>query len=310
MASQDWFDKDFYKTLGVSKDVNDQELKKAYRKMARQYHPDSNPDNPAAEKRFKEISEAYSVLSDSTHRSEYDQMRAMGSGARFTAPPTSGQGGFEDIFGGFSSEPNMNSVFSSLFGQDGFHAAPRQTKGRDMHSAITISFQTAIQGGTITLKIPSSTSALKVNIPPGVNNGQKIKLRGKGYPSEYGGEPGDLLLQITVAPHPVFEREGIHLRMRVPITFVEAALGATLEVPTFGGGTVKLKVPAGTPSGQTLRVKKRGIKKGKETGDLFVTVEVAVPVNLSSDSRKKLEKFAESLPPEDLREDLMHQAQE
>ena len=321
MASNDWFDKDFYKVLGVSKDVSDAELKKAYRKLARQYHPDSNTGDAAAEARFKEISEAYSVLSDPTERAEYDQLRAMGSGARFTAGGT--PGGFEDVFGGMfgaghaggrrGQAGGFEDVFGSMFGgpfgqggaSTGFSRGPQ--KGRDQTAQVTLDFLTAIHGDTVQLERQGGRP-LTVKIPPGVADGQKIRLRGKGEPSLTGGDPGDLVLTVTVRKHPVFTRDGLDLRLDVPVTFHEAALGATIEVPTLGGETVRLRVAPGTPSGRVLRVKGRGVATPKGTGDLLATVQVAVPSNLSADAKKKLEAFAKALGDENPRDELLAKA--
>lgn len=334
MASQDWFDKDFYKVLGVSKDASEAELKKTYRKLARQYHPDSNPGDAAAEARFKEISEAYSVLSDPAQRAEYDQIRAMGSGARFTAPGSGGAGGFEDVFGsmfgggrpgGFRYQTggaDYDDLLGGLFGggrfgqgsggqffgrnQGGFGGP---TKGQNLEATATLDFAAATRGETISLS-GAGGKPIKVKIPAGVADGQKIRLRGRGYPSQDGGEPGDLILQVSVRKHPVFERDGLNLRVNVPVTFVEAALGATIEVPTLDGGPVKLKVAPGTPSGRVLRVKGRGVKTDKGTGDLLAVVHVAVPSHLSAEAENALLDFAKKLPKENPRDDLLARARQ
>lgn len=328
MASQDWFDKDFYKVLGVSKDVTPAELKKVYRKLARKYHPDSNPGDPAAEAKFKEISEAHSVLGDPEQRKEYDQIRAMGSGARFTAPGSAGQGGFDDVFGGmfgggqqgrgysYQQGGNFDDVFGGLFGNGGggfgsssggFRGYGGPTRGRDVTAHTTIDFVTATKGETITLQAADG-KPIKVKIPAGVADGQKIKLRGKGQPSPDGGEAGDIVLTVTVRKHPVFERDGLNLRVTVPVTFAEAALGATIEVPTLGGDPVKLRVAPGTPSGRVLRVKGRGVQTAKGTGDLLAVVQVAVPSHLTAEAQEALKEFAEKLPDENPREDLLAKA--
>jgi len=327
VASQDWFDKDFYKVLGVSKDVSEADLKKTYRKLARKYHPDSNPGDAAAEAKFKEISEAYSVLSDPEERKEYDQIRAMGTGARFTAPGSGAQGGFDDVFGGmfgqggnqrytFQQGGEFDDVFGGLFGNGrfgsstgGFRGYGGPTRGRDVTAHTTIDFLTATRGETITLQA-SDGKPIKVKIPAGVADGQKIKLRGKGQPSPDGGEPGDIVLTVTVRKHPVFERDGLNLRVNVPVTFTEAALGATIEVPTLGGDPVKLRVAPGTPSGRVLRVKGRGVNTAKGTGDLLAEVLVAVPSHLSKDAEEKLHAFADALPNENPRSDLLAKARD
>ncbi|GAA1827716.1 DnaJ C-terminal domain-containing protein [Agromyces salentinus] len=328
MASQDWFDKDFYKVLGVSKDVSDAELKKTYRKLARKYHPDSNPGDAAAEAKFKEISEANSVLSDPEQRKEYDAVRAMGSGARFTAPGGGGaNGGFEDVFGGmfgqggggrqqytYQQGGNYDDLLGGLFGNGrfgqptgGYRGAGGPTKGRDVTATTTLDFITATKGDQLTLQTGEGRN-ITVRIPAGVADGQKIKVAGKGQPSPDGGAPGDLVLTVTVRKHPVFERDGLNLRVNVPVTFVEAALGATIQVPTLGGDPVKLRVAPGTPSGRVLRVKGRGVETKKATGDLLAVVQVAVPAHLSKEAEHKLREFAAELPDENPRDDLIARA--
>ena len=322
MASQDWLEKDFYQILGVSKDVGDAELKKVYRKLARKYHPDSNPGDAAAEAKFKEISEAFSVLSDKEQRSEYDQIRAMGAGgARFT----SGGQGFEDIFGGMfgggmggaaaggqrftfqqgGGAGGYEDLFGGMF--DGGPRAPRGPRpGRDLTASTTIDFETAVRGDTVMLQTPNGQ--VKVKIPAGIEDGKRIRARGKGEPSPDGGPAGDLILTVQVRKHPVFEREGHNLRVKLPVTFVEAALGATIEVPTLGGAPVKLKMQPGTPSGRVLRVKGRGVQTVKATGDLLAEVQVAVPSHLSDKAKEALEAFNAEMPDESPRADLLARA--
>jgi molecular chaperone DnaJ len=324
MASQDWFEKDFYKVLGVSKDVTDAELKKTYRRLARTYHPDSNPGDAAAEAKFKEISEAYAVLSDPAQREEYDQIRAMGSGARFTAGGGRA-GGFDDVFSAFTqnrgSAADFDDIFAMFnqggsrfgsggFGQPsgGFRGFGGPQKGGDVRARTTIDFVTAAKGETITLQSEDG-KPFKIKIPAGVSDGQKIRLRGKGRPSPDGGDNGDIVVEVAVRPHPVFAREGQNLRVVVPVTFAEAALGATIEVPTLGGDPVKLRVAPGTPSGRVLRVKGRGIASQKGTGDLLAEVQVVVPSHLDDAAREALERFVEVGPPGNPRADLMSKAQ-
>ncbi|MGX5681656.1 DnaJ C-terminal domain-containing protein [Schumannella luteola] len=313
MASQDWFDKDFYAVLGVSKDVSEADLKKVYRKLARQYHPDSNPGDAAAEAKFKEISEAHSVLSDPELRREYDQIRAMGSGARFTAGGGGQAGGFEDVFGGMFGNrgggyqsASFEDLLGGMFGgQGGFRTGP--TPGRDISAATTLDFVTAIKGETIKLQAAGG-APITVKIPAGVSDGQKIKVKGKGEPSPNGGPAGDLVLTVTVRKHPVFERDGLNLRVTVPVTFTEAALGATIEVPTLGGEPVKLRVAPGTPSGRILRVKGRGVTTTKGSGDLLAEVEVAVPSRIPDAALAALKEFAAAMPDENPRAELLEKA--
>lgn len=325
MASQDWFDKDFYKTLGVSKDVSDADLKKTYRKLARKYHPDSNQGDAKAEAKFKEISEAYSVLSDAEQRKEYDEIRAMGSGARFTAGGQ-GAGGFEDVFSRFGQQgrgqtADFEDIFAMFnqgqgasfgngrFGQTsgGYRGFGGPQRGADVTARTTLDFVTAVQGETISLQ-GEDGKPFKVKIPAGVADGQKIRLRGRGRPSPDGGESGDIVVQIAVRPHPVFTRDGLNLRVVVPVTFTEATLGATIEVPTLGGDVVKLRVAPGTPSGRVLRVKGRGVATSKGTGDLLAELQVAVPTHLDDAAREALEKFQELEPDENPRAELMAKA--
>ncbi len=322
MASQDWLEKDFYKVLGVSKDVPEAELKKVYRKLARQSHPDQNPGDTKAEQRFKEISEAYSVLSDPESRKEYDQLRALGAGgARFTSGAGGGAGGnFDDLLGdlfagrgssaGFRGGSNFEDILSGFmrggganpgFGGTGSGRGPQ--RGRDYTASTTLDFVTAINGDTVRLQGPSGTP-INVKVPAGVADGQKIKLRGKGEASPSGGEPGDLVLTVTVKPHPVFTRDGQNLRVVVPVTFPEAALGATIDVPALSGESVKMKVPAGTPSGRVLRVKGKGVASAKGTGDLLVELQVAVPSRLDGKAKDALEAFQAAMPDEDPRQSL------
>ncbi|PWJ55855.1 molecular chaperone DnaJ [Quadrisphaera granulorum] len=326
MAGQDWLEKDFYKTLGVSSDASQDDVRKAYRKLARTLHPDANPGDASAEARFKEVGEAYSVLNDPEQRQQYDAVRAMAGGrARFTsgAAGPSGPGGaagFEDLFGGLfggaggaqrvrygapggagaaGAGPDVEDLLASMFsgaagrgGPAGFQAPPgaggRRT-GVDLEAETTLPFADAVGGATVTLSVDGQP--LTTRVPPGVRDGQRIRLRGKGRPGPRGGDPGDLFITVHVEPHPVFTRDGDDLRLTLPITFDEAALGAEVTAPTLDGGTVRLKVPAGTPSGRTLRVKGRGVRRGDNSGDLLVTTQVVVPQRLDSAARAAVEAF-------------------
>ncbi|WP_200830654.1 DnaJ C-terminal domain-containing protein [Arthrobacter sp. SLBN-83] len=321
MASQDWVDKDFYKILGVAKDASDADIKKAYRKLARQHHPDTNAGNAASEKKFKDISEAYSVLSDPDERQQYDAIRAMGSGARF-APggAAGGNGGFEDMFGGLFTgntgrhaggfnpagggiPPEFADLFGGFGGAPGFQRTPQ--KGADRTASTSISFAGSIRGTTIGLREPSG-EVIDVRVPAGIKDGQKVRVRGKGQPGAAGN--GDLVVSVSVQPHAFYTRDGDNLRIHVPVTFPEAALGADIQVPTIDGETVKVRVPAGTPSGRTLRVKGKGVKTSKATGDLLVTIDVAVPKNLNKDAEAAVKAFAEATSSADVREGLAAKA--
>ncbi|MGO4246553.1 DnaJ C-terminal domain-containing protein [Paenarthrobacter sp. RAF54_2] len=322
MASQDWVEKDFYAILGIAKDASDADIKKAYRKLAREHHPDTNSGNAAAEKKFKDISEAYSVLSNPEDRQQYDAIRAMG-GARFAPGAGAGRGGaganggFEDLFGGLfgggarqpSGAGGIPPEFADLFGggfgggQTGFQRAPQ--KGSDRTATTSISFAGSIKGTTVSLR-ESNGHVIDVKIPAGIKDGQKVRQRGKGNVGPAGN--GDLIITVNVKPHEFFQRDGDNIRIHVPVTFAEAALGATIDVPTIDGDTVKVRVPAGTPSGRTLRVKGRGVKTSKATGDLLVTIDVAVPQNLNKEAEEAVKAFAAATTDANPRHDLAAKA--
>ncbi|MDQ1740176.1 MAG: molecular chaperone DnaJ [Pseudonocardiales bacterium] len=324
MANQDWFDKDFYKSLGVASDAGDPEIKKAYRKLAKDLHPDKNPGDVKAEQRFKEISEAYSVLSDADQRREYDAVRAMTHGrARFTAGSGPSGGFSDDVFSGFFSRQSgrpaggfgssganvsVEDLLSGMFsggGASGFGQAPPRT-GSNVEATATLSFRQAVEGDTVTLRREDG-STVTTRVPAGVKDGQKIRLRGKGNPGPAGN--GDLILTVTVEPHPLFGRSGDDLTVTVPVTFAEAALGAQIAVPTFDGSTVTLKLPPGTPSGRVLRVKGKGVtRKDGSSGDLLVTVSVAVPQKLDGAAREAVEAYAAATAGDDPRAGLQAQA--
>jgi molecular chaperone DnaJ len=255
------------------------------------------------------------VLSDEQQRAEYDQIRAMQAGRpRFTAG--GGPGGFDDVFGGmFGGAPrgaqsaDFGDLFSGLFGggQGGFSGYREPTKGRDVISRVTLELPTALKGTEISLEGPGGKK-ITARVPAGVKDGQKIRIRGKGHPSPDGGKPGDVIITVGVPKHQIFGRDGDNLRLEVPITFGEATLGATIEVPTIEGEIVKVKVPAGTPSGKVLRVKGHGVRAGAALGDLLVELQVAVPAHLSKVAQGHLEKLMSALPKENPREDLLKRA--
>ncbi|WP_345470464.1 DnaJ C-terminal domain-containing protein [Glutamicibacter ectropisis] len=320
MASQDWIEKDFYAILGVAKDASEADIKKAYRKLARKYHPDTNQGDAAAEQKFKDISEAHSVLADKEEREQYDAISAMGSGARFSAGgpggAPGGQAGFEDIFsnlfggGGSARSRGGQPDFSDLFGGGGFggggfgqSAPPR--KGADRTANTSISFAGSIKGTTIGLR-EQNGEVIDVRIPAGIKDGQSVRVRGKGQAGAAGN--GDLLVKVKVTEHPFFKREENNIRIHVPVTFDEAVLGAKIHVPTLDGETVAMKVPAGSNSGRTLRLKGRGVKTSKATGDLLITLDVVIPQNLSDEAKKAVEDFAAATAGEDPRADLAAKA--
>jgi len=301
VTSQDWFSKDFYATLGVSKDASPDEVKKAYRKLARDLHPDRNPDDKAAEQRFKEVGEAYGVLSDAEQRKQYDAVRAMGGGGpRFQAGGPGGAG-FEDVFsnmfgGGAQPGPGSGQQYRAQGFEDllgnlfGGGAARGPQKGSDIAAATEVGFRQSAEGATVTLR--TSTGQISTRLPVGVKDGQKIRIRGKGRAGVNGGPAGDLLLTVHVAKHPVFAHDGRNLLVNLPVSYDEAALGATVEVPTLSGERVRMKVPAGTSSGNVLRIKGRGLATKDGTGDLLVTVVVDVPSKLSRKAKEALQAFA------------------
>jgi molecular chaperone DnaJ len=315
VTGQDWIEKDFYRVLGVPKDADAAAIKKAYRKLARTKHPDHNPGDAKAEAEFKEVGEAYAVLSDPTQRQQYDQLRAMTGGARFQAGGRGGNGGagFEDMFGGMfgagqragtaGGAGGFEDILAGMFGggAGGFQRGPQP--GADLSATVTLPFREVAEGATVSLNVEGRT--VNARIPAGVRDGQKIRLRGKGRPGDHGAPAGDLVVTVHVAPHPVFTADGTNLRLTVPVAFDEAALGATIEVPTLDGTPVRLKVPAGTPSGRVLRVKGRGIGN---KGDLLVTVQVVVPQRLSDAAREAVQAFGIATSGEDVRAGLMDQA--
>lgn len=317
MASQDWLEKDFYATLGVNKDASDDDIKKAYRKLARKYHPDANPDDPSAEQRFKEITEANTVLSDPKQRQEYDQLRAMGSGARFAGGTGGGQAGFEDIFSGLFGQAGggaRQGGFSDIFGGfggptggGGFGGGYQQqqpTKGPDIKTGITISFAEAIRG--VTKRITTSYGAgQEVRIPAGIKDGQTVRVKGKGQQGS--GGRGDLKVKVSVAKHPVFQRDGNDIRLTVPVSFDEAVLGTTIEIPTLDG-TVKIGVPAGSSSGRVLRLRGRGVKTAKQTGDLLAELVIDVPTELNDEARAAVEAYQQATDGHDPRAELVKKA--
>lgn len=298
-GQRDWLEKDYYKVLGVDKSASTKDITKAYRKLAREYHPDTNAGDAKAEERFKEISAAYDVVGDEKNRKKYDDFRRLGGGY--------GGGGFSG--GGFPGGArdagdlgDLSDLLGGLFGGarggtsrggfGGFGPMP----GTDLQTRLTLSFDDAVRGVTKSVRINSEALArpmeVNVRIPPGVSDGQRIRVAGKGAPSRDGGEPGDLLVTITIQPHERFDRDGLNLLIDVPVTFSEAVLGAKVKIPTLNGSTVTVKIPAGTQSGRVFRVRGRGIEGSSGTGDLLATMNVHVPQSVGDKERSLIEELA------------------
>ena len=289
MAIQsEWFEKDYYSTLGVSSASDQKDITKAYRKLAREHHPDSSSGN---EEKFKDITAAYDVIGDDKKRVEYDEARRLGP---------SSMGGHRSRGDGY----NVNfddfddlGLFGNLFGRGRGARGPVPMRGVDQETHLSLSFRDAIEGITTTVNLGLDADGnqlkAKVRIPTGVDDGQRIRLAGKGGAGRNGGPNGDLFVIAEVAADHMFGRKGKNLTLDIPITFPEAALGAEIKVPTFDRATVTLKVPAGTKSGVTFRVKGRGVATPKGLGDLLVTVEIVVPTKLTELEVTAIEALAE-----------------
>ena len=327
-ATTEWLEKDYYQLLGVPQTASDKEITKAYRKLARQLHPDKNADSDAAE-RFKEVAAAYDVLHDENKRREYDELRRLAAQPR---RPSAGAGGW-DAPGGYTirvdhvgdpggfADVDMDDLFGSMFGSQR-RSAPRQRRGEDLAAELRLSFEEAVRGTTTQISLddevlcgrcdgagaePGTRHAactacdgrgsqrisrtVSARIPPGVEDGQTLRLSGKGRPGRNGGPPGDLLVRLHVGGHRLFGRSGRNLTLTVPVTFAEAALGADITVPTLDD-PVTVRIPPGTPTGRTFRVRGRGVATGKGRGDLLVTVEVDVPRHLTAEQRAAVEALA------------------
>ena len=303
MAAKDLYEKDFYKVLGIDKKAAADEIKKKYRALARDLHPDKTKGDSAKEEKFKAVSEAYEILSDTKKRAEYDEARSLFERGGFRSPQGGFQGGdFHDVFG----SGNPQDIFATLFGGSG-RRGPR--KGQDLQTEATITFRESVFGTTLDLHLATDRGQaqdISARVPTGVADGAKIRVKGKGNAGEAG--PGDLFIQLHVKPHPIFSRKGENLVITLPVTFAEAALGADIKVPTMAGDDVTVRIAPGTPNGRTLRVKGRGITKGSTTGDLLVTVEVQVPQRVHGKALEALKSFAEETAAEDVRSDFVSKA--
>lgn len=295
LADPAWRSKDFYAVLGVEASADAAAIKKAYRRLAQQYHPDTNQGDAAAEAKFKELAEAYEVLGNSEKRQAYDQLRAGGLG------PSLGFGG------SLRDDLDLSDLhYDWLFRDDamgspsgrtgfGFGGSGRRTgfptKGRTRQAKVTVSFDQAARGDSLTLT-DEAGQEIAVRLPQGIEDGTTILVPGQGLPSANGGPAGDLQLTVTVQPHPWFEREGADLKLTLPVTFDELALGATVEAPTYPSGSVKLRIPAGTPNGRTLKVRGKGLALAEGLkGDLLVTVRVEVPKSLPPEAIAAVEAY-------------------
>ena len=290
---------DYYKILGVSKTATADEIRKAYRKLARKYHPDVNKEADAAIK-FAEVQEAYDTLSDAEKRKMYDQFGAAGprasgfqSGQQWsqqTGPGGGFQGGninFEDIFGSA-----FGSGGGSPFG--GGSNAPSSQKGADNTASVTLTFMTALKGGSEEIQVDGTTASLK--IPAGIESGKKLRLKGKGQHGLHGGQPGDLLVTVTVGAHPLYKRDGLDVEMEVPLNIAEAALGAKISIPLPLGGSVELAIPAGVSSGKRLRVKGQGCKvSDTKVGDFYAVISIVAPEALNDESKVLIESLKQQL---------------
>jgi len=297
--------RDYYDVLGVSRSASADEIRKAYKKLARKYHPDANADTAGAEQKFAEITEANEVLGDVDKRKKYDQFGENWSRVPDGAAggsPFGGHGFGGGSPGGFSMEDLLGGAFGggSPFGARGGPRGgpPRPQKGEDLRTSIQVPFLVGVEGGEheLTVNTGGKSDRLSFRIPPGIESGKSIRLAGQGHPSPNGGPPGDVLVTINVAPHPYFRRERFNLVVEVPITVTEATLGAKIDVPTLVDGTVILSVPAGTSSGARLRLRGKGVlnRATEERGDQYVVIKIVVPKELSEEATELLQNFDEA----------------
>jgi molecular chaperone DnaJ/curved DNA-binding protein len=310
---------DLYDILGVDEDASTEDIKKAYRSLARKHHPDRNPDDPNAEETFKKIQKAYQILSDEEKRQQYDAKRRFGGGfggpnggRGFGGSAAGGgpeihfeQGNFDDIFGG---RGGLGDIFESFFGgrgggatrgQDPFgqqrgrrrQRRSRQASGQDVETTLRLSFEEALEGGRKQVELPTGES-IRLKIPQGVRDGTKIRLRGRGQAGPTG-ERGDLYVTFEVGEHPRFRRKGDDIYLTESIGVFEAILGTERRIPTPYGRRIKLTIPAGTQPGEKLRLKRQGVKTDDAQGDLYVEIDVDVPSDLTDDQRETLRTAAD-----------------
>ncbi len=285
---------DYYSVLGVERTDDAKKIKKSYRKLAQKYHPDKNPDNKEAEEKFKQITEAYAVLSDTEKRQQYDQYGADGFHQRFSQEDIFRNMNVGDIFGGFGGGSGED-IFSQLFGGGGRGRSPRPpAKGQDYSMQVSIPFRLAVQGGERRIDYQSAgkVEQIKVQIPAGIEKGAKLRVAGKGGANPAGGSPGDLYLQIDIEPDPTFIRDGRDLLVKAEIPYSGICLGTSIEVPTLDTPK-RVKVPAGMQPGQKIRLRGYGVAASarKPAGDLYAIIEVVVPNNLTSEQKESLEQL-------------------
>lgn len=324
--------RDYYEVLGVSKGASADEIKRAHRKLARQYHPDMNKSNASATEKFKEVQEAYDVLSDADKRRTYDQFGHAGlEGGPAGAGGGAGHDPFEAFRRGsgrsgngrrqwpqgnvkvegfdpseFGGAGNFGDMFEQLFGASGAGAGTRGARGprtrtepprrgADIEHGVDLTFEQAVRGSTLPLQITHDgrTETIEVKIPPGVKDGSRVRIRGRGQPSA--GDAGDLYIVTRVQPHPTFRREGLDILFELTVSIYEALLGTKVEVPTLDG-PVTLTIPPGTGSGAKLRIKGRGIERGDEKGDQLVITKVVVPKNLDDEAKDLVRQLQAKAP--------------
>ncbi|MEA3544064.1 MAG: DnaJ C-terminal domain-containing protein [Thermodesulfobacteriota bacterium] len=287
--------KDYYSVLGVERSDDAATIKKAYRKLAQKYHPDKNPDDKNAEEQFKQITEAYAVLSDKEKRQQYDQYGDAGFHQRFSQEDIFRNMNMGDIFGSFGGAGGAGEdIFSQLFGGNRGRTPRPPAKGQDYSMQISIPFRLAVQGGErrIDYRSGGKVEQIKVRIPPGIEKGSKLRVAGKGGANPAGGSPGDLYLQIDIEPDPTFTRDGRDLLVRAEIPYSGICLGTSIEVPTLDTPK-RVKVPAGMQPGQKIRLRGYGVAaSGKRpAGDLYAIIEIVVPKNLTPEQKESLKQL-------------------
>ncbi len=287
---------DYYSVLGVDRKDDAAKIKKAYRKLAQKYHPDKNPDDKNAEEKFKKITEAYAVLSDTEKRQQYDQYGEAGFHQRYSQEDIFRNMNVGDIFGGFSGGRGGEDIFSQLFGGGGQRSHRAPAKGQDYSMQVSIPFRLAVQGGErrIDYQNDGKVEQIKVRIPAGIESGSKLRVAGKGGANPAGGAAGDLYLQISIDPDPIFTRDGRDLQVKAEVPYSGICLGTSIEVPTLDIPK-RVKVPAGMQPGQKIRLRGYGVAATgkKPAGDLYAVIEVIVPNNLTPEQKQALEQLKE-----------------